>query len=84
MKFFKKSIQFLLFLAIIFMDAQELPPVENYAPEIYGAENQNWSISQSADNYMYVANSSGASKTAASNACFFMRMFVACNHFSLN
>lgn len=41
------------------MDAQELPPVENYAPEIYGAENQNWSISQSADNYMYVANSSG-------------------------
>ena len=41
------------------MEAQELPPVENYAPEIYGAENQNWSISQSADNYMYVANSSG-------------------------
>ncbi|PKP13460.1 MAG: hypothetical protein CVU08_05295 [Bacteroidetes bacterium HGW-Bacteroidetes-3] len=41
------------------MDAQELPPIENYAPEIYGAENQNWSISQSADNYIYVANSSG-------------------------
>ncbi|MBK5209115.1 MAG: LuxR family transcriptional regulator [Flavobacteriaceae bacterium] len=41
------------------MDAQELPPVENYAPEIYGAENQNWAISQSADNYIYVANSSG-------------------------
>ncbi|MHB1106581.1 MAG: helix-turn-helix and ligand-binding sensor domain-containing protein [Lutibacter sp.] len=59
MKFFKKSIQFLLFLATIFMDAQELPPVENYAPEIYGAENQNWSISQSADNYIYAANSSG-------------------------
>jgi len=41
------------------MDAQELPPVENYAPEIYGAENQNWAISQAADNYIYVANNSG-------------------------
>ena len=46
-------------MAPFFIEAQELPPVENYAPEIYGAENQNWSISQAADNYIYVANSSG-------------------------
>ena len=59
MKFFKKNILFSLFLATIFVNAQELPPIENYAPEIYGAENQNWSISQSEDNYIYVANSSG-------------------------
>ena len=41
------------------MDAQELPPIENYAPEVYGAENQNWAISQSEENYIYSANNSG-------------------------
>ncbi len=46
-------------MATFTLNAQELPPIENYAPEVYGAENQNWSISQDADNYIYVANSSG-------------------------
>ncbi len=49
------------------MNAQELPPIENYAPEIYGAENQNWCISQSKDNYIYVANSSGLLEFNGSN-----------------
>jgi DNA-binding CsgD family transcriptional regulator len=39
--------------------SQELPPITNFFPEIYGAENQNWSISQSKDNYIYIANNSG-------------------------
>lgn len=67
MKFLKKLIQFLLFFAAIVVDAQELPPIENYASEFYGAENQNWSISQSADNYIYVANSSGLLEFNGSN-----------------
>lgn len=67
MKFFKKTILFFLFLATIFVNAQELPPIQNYSPEIYGAENQNWSISQSSDNYIYVANSSGLLEFNGSN-----------------
>lgn len=59
MKFFKKTLLFFLLLATIVIYAQELPPIKNYSPELYGAENQNWSISQSSDNYIYVANSSG-------------------------
>lgn len=39
--------------------AQELPPIENFTPEIYDADNQNWAISQSLDKFIYVANSKG-------------------------
>ncbi len=39
--------------------AQELPPIETYSPKQYGAENQNWSISQSKEKYIYVANNKG-------------------------
>ncbi|MBI9039906.1 triple tyrosine motif-containing protein [Lutibacter sp.] len=39
--------------------SQELPPIKNYAPTSYGAENQNWSISQSEERNIYVANNSG-------------------------
>ncbi|MFD1293313.1 triple tyrosine motif-containing protein [Lutibacter holmesii] len=41
------------------MKAQELPPIKNFTPNMYGAENQNWAISQSAQDYIYVANNSG-------------------------
>lgn len=54
---FLASLIFYLFTVVLF--AQELPPIENYSQKIYGAENQNWSISQSDDKYIYVANSSG-------------------------
>ncbi len=39
--------------------AQELPPIINYTPKVYNADNQNWMISQSDDAYMYVANNQG-------------------------
>lgn len=39
--------------------AQELPPIKNYAPSDYLAENQNWAISQAGDKVIYVANSKG-------------------------
>lgn len=57
-----KQLIFFNFLFILFSTSivsQELPPVENYAPTIYGAENQNWSISQSEEKYIYVTNNSG-------------------------
>ena len=41
------------------LSAQEIPPIQNYSPTDYRAENQNWSISQSADKLIYVANNKG-------------------------
>lgn len=51
----------LLCLALFFNKslAQELPPIEVYSPKQYGAENQNWGISQSSSKYIYVANNKG-------------------------
>ena len=48
---------FLLFSFII--PAQELPPIITFSPKDYKAENQNWSISQSDKNFIYVANNKG-------------------------
>lgn len=39
--------------------AQELPPITTFQPQQYAAENQNWSISQSDEQYIYVANNQG-------------------------
>ena len=39
--------------------AQELPPIENFSPIDYGAENQNWAVSQSKQKNIYVANNGG-------------------------
>ncbi|WP_405294289.1 triple tyrosine motif-containing protein [Algibacter sp. Ld11] len=39
--------------------SQEFPPIQTYTPEDYGGENQNWSISQSLNRYIYVANNKG-------------------------
>lgn len=36
-----------------------MPPIEVFTPKSYEAENQNWSIAQSKDNYIYVANNKG-------------------------
>ncbi|MBA6152498.1 LuxR family transcriptional regulator [Gelidibacter gilvus] len=47
----------LLFSSILV--AQELPPLTIYQPQQYGAENQNWSVSQSDEQYIYVANNQG-------------------------
>lgn len=54
-----KKIHFILlfFQGIVF--SQELPPVNIYNERDYNAENQNWSISQSSNGYVYVANNKG-------------------------
>ncbi len=38
---------------------QGLPPIQNYAPGEYNAENQNWAIAQASDKLLYIANSKG-------------------------
>jgi len=55
-----RKIIFLLFnLFCAFAFAQELPPVQNFGPKEYNAENQNWAISQSPEKLIYVANNKG-------------------------
>ena len=49
---------FALFLGIT-ISGQELPPVQNFAPSDYEAENQNWAISQSAGKEVFIANNKG-------------------------
>ncbi|GAA4296004.1 triple tyrosine motif-containing protein [Aestuariibaculum suncheonense] len=51
--------QIILILFCFILTAQEHPPIQIYTPTDYGAENQNWSISQSQDKYIYVANNKG-------------------------
>ncbi len=39
--------------------AQLVPPIQNFDVKSKGAENQNWSISQASNNFIYVANNKG-------------------------
>ena len=38
---------------------QEISPIQNYTPKTYGAENQNWEISQGLQKQLYFANNEG-------------------------
>ncbi|MFY0602573.1 MAG: LuxR family transcriptional regulator [Flavobacteriaceae bacterium] len=49
---------FILFLQYSIV-AQELPPIQTFMPELYGAEDQNWSIDQGSDESIYFANNKG-------------------------
>lgn len=55
------KIALLLLFWIFFsnINGQEHFPIQIYTPEIYGAENQNWMISQARNNYIYSANNAG-------------------------
>lgn len=46
-------------LNTFFSFGQELPPILNYIPKEYGAGNQNWSISQDKNQFIYFANNEG-------------------------
>ncbi|WP_299325403.1 two-component regulator propeller domain-containing protein [uncultured Maribacter sp.] len=54
-----KSLYSLIFLFALCVSGQELPPIQNYTPIEYNAGNQNWSIAQSNEQTMYVANNNG-------------------------
>ncbi|WP_245795573.1 helix-turn-helix and ligand-binding sensor domain-containing protein [Arenibacter nanhaiticus] len=54
------KIFFYIFIFLSFgICAQELPPIQSFSPIDYSAGNQNWSLSQSENNYIYVANNDG-------------------------
>ncbi|MBU2929118.1 helix-turn-helix and ligand-binding sensor domain-containing protein [Winogradskyella psychrotolerans] len=49
-------------LVVVFtltIKAQEIPPIQIFTPQDYGAEDQNWAIDQSDNDYIYVANNEG-------------------------
>lgn len=56
-----KFFLFVICVLLVFFEllAQETPPIEIFAPKDYGAENQNWGISQSKDKNLYIANNKG-------------------------
>ena len=59
----RKKLQVVLLFLILFSlgetSSQELPPISIFTSEDYGGENQNWSISQATNKYIYVANNKG-------------------------
>ena len=59
MKRFNQILICASFCASLLLEAQERPPVQVYSPIEYGADNQNWSISQSPNRYIYIANNKG-------------------------
>ena len=56
---FRSLVPFLLFIFPLTLFSQELPPIETFMPDVYGAEDQNWSITQSSDQSIYFANNKG-------------------------
>ncbi|WP_396632266.1 triple tyrosine motif-containing protein [Maribacter sp. R86514] len=54
-----KPYYYIFLLYSLFVSAQEISPIQNYTPIEYNAGNQNWNLSQSEDQTIYVANNSG-------------------------
>ena len=50
---------FLFSLCTTTIISQELPPITNYSTEVYKAGTQNWSITESSNNFIYIANNEG-------------------------
>ena len=59
MKIIKPLLFFLSLITHALSFSQELPPIENFTPSDYHAENQNWGIDQSDDKRIYIANNKG-------------------------
>ena len=54
-----KIIKAFVFVFVLSLHSQEIPPIEIFTPQDYGAEDQNWSVTQSKKNFIYVANNLG-------------------------
>ncbi len=48
----------LLWWAVVSV-AQEVPPIRHFSPRAYGAQNQNWSLTQGPSGWVYAGNNSG-------------------------
>lgn len=49
----------IFFFNVLISNTQEHPPIQIFEPSEYGAENQNWSISQASNKNIYIANNKG-------------------------
>nr|WP_297783618.1 triple tyrosine motif-containing protein [uncultured Allomuricauda sp.] len=56
---YTKYLLYLLLFLSQWLICQELPPIQNYTPTDYKAENQNWGIAQDDDKLVYAANNKG-------------------------
>jgi len=56
---FKYLLGLLFLLYTSLCSAQAVPPIHNFTPQDYGAEDQNWAVSQSEDQTVFVANNRG-------------------------
>lgn len=65
--FKKNRLTFLLLFLSFTIISQELPPIVKYAPNVYGAGNQNWMISQDANQFIFFANHEGLLEFNGSN-----------------
>lgn len=59
MKTIKHCVLFILLGSFLFLKGQERPPIKVFYPKDYGGDSQNWSITQSKERYIYVANNKG-------------------------
>ena len=57
----------IIFFQIVICNSQELPPIIKYAPNTYGAGNQNWMIAQDSNEFMFFANNDGLLEFNGSN-----------------
>ena len=55
----KSLVLFFLSFISFALNGQELFPVQNFAPDVYHGETQNWDISQAPDKNIYTANNKG-------------------------
>ncbi len=58
-RFFQVTNFFIFLFFIAPLGCQELPPIQNFSTQDYLAGNQNWSIVQAENRYIYVANNEG-------------------------
>ncbi|MFM1878269.1 MAG: hypothetical protein RLZZ241_1135 [Bacteroidota bacterium] len=62
--FSHSPLHLLLFLclnvfSLYWLNAQVLPPIWNFTPAVYGADNQNWAVDQTDRGWMYFGNNGG-------------------------
>jgi DNA-binding CsgD family transcriptional regulator/membrane protein implicated in regulation of membrane protease activity len=55
----KKILWYSIVLITVVMHSQEVPPIQIFSPQDYGAEDQNWAVTQSQNEFIYVANNKG-------------------------
>ncbi|WP_299126778.1 triple tyrosine motif-containing protein [uncultured Winogradskyella sp.] len=55
----KRLLRLIVLFVSVFAFTQEIPPIGIFTPQDYKAEDQNWSITQFKNNFIYAANNAG-------------------------